>query len=406
MAVRADELESEEIDAVCRAVHDRLPDGQAALAEAFIRQYYRWVPAADLAGRTTEDLLGAALAHLNHASIRSPQEAKVRVFNPGRERDGFESPYTVIQIVSDDMPFIVDSVTMELGSQDQAIELAIHPVIWVRRDDDGRLLEVRAPDADTADAIPESVLSAEVTRESDPARLQELGQSLHRVLGEVRAVVEDWQDMGARARELADELRRQPPPLQDGEVEEGAGFLEWTAADHFTFLGYREYELSGDGSESTLRAQPETGLGILRGAPASQAKMLRGRAAELAHTPYLLVLTKANSRSTVHRPAHLDYIGVKQFGAEGQVTGERRFLGLYTTAAYRTSPFDTPVLKRKVSQVLERSGFPEASHDCKALVAVLESYPRDALLQIDADDLFRISMGLLRLGERPRVRLF
>jgi len=262
MAVKAGELESDLIDAVCRAARERGSDVEAGLTEAFVRQYYRWVPAADLAGRTTEDLLEAARAHLDQAAVRSPQEVKVRVFNPEAERDGFSSPNTVIEIVSDDMPFIVDSTTMELARQGATIELAVHPVIWVRRDQAGRLIEVLEPDSDSADARPESVFRAEVARQADPARLQELDEGLHRVLDEVRAVVEDWQPMRARALELAAELRESPSPLSTGEVEEGAAFLDWMAADHFTFLGYREYELSGDRAESSLRAQPETGLGF------------------------------------------------------------------------------------------------------------------------------------------------
>ncbi len=396
MAVKAGELESDLIDAVCRGVRERLHDGQAEAAEAFVRQYYHWVPAADLAGRTVDDLLGAALAHWGYAATRGEGEAKVRVLNPELGRDGFRSPHTVVQIVSDDMPFIVDSVTMELAHQGHAIELTIHPVIQVRRDASGHLVEVLPADAREPEAIPESVLMAEVRRENDPERVQELRTSMVRVLGEVRAAVEDWEAMRRRALELADERKSSPQPVADEEVKEDAAFLRWLADDHFTFLGYREYELSQGDAESTLTAQPDTGLGILRGAPAVPAKTLRGHAAELAHAPHLLVLTKANARATVHRPAHLDYIGVKRFGAGGQVTGECRFLGLYTTSAYRASPVEIPLLRVKVGEVLDRAGFAPISHDRKALLEILEAFPREAMLQIGTDDLFTTSMGLLR----------
>ncbi|HEV3127782.1 MAG TPA: NAD-glutamate dehydrogenase domain-containing protein, partial [Solirubrobacteraceae bacterium] len=406
MAVKAGKLESDLIDALCRDARESVGDGQGKLAEAFVRQYYHWVPADDLAGRTSQDLLGAALAHLEEAAVRAPGQTKVRVFDPAEKRDGYSSPYTVIEIVSDDMPFIVDSLTMEIARQGLTIEVAIHPVIRVRRDEAGRLTEILEPDADAADAIAESVFRADVRRPHDPERLEQLQAGVERVLGEVHAAVADWRPMRSRALELADELKRRSLPVDPDEVAESAAFLEWLAADQFTFLGYREYDLPGDESESTLTALPDTGLGILRGAPRTPAKLLRGRVAELAHRPYVLVLTKANSRATVHRPAHLDYIGVKRFDAEGRVVGECRFLGLYATTVYRTSPLDIPLLRGKVKWVLKRAGFPAASHDGKALLEILETLPRDALVQIGVEDLFTISMGLLRLGERPRVRLF
>ena len=168
MAVKAAEVEAELIDAVCERVRDRLPDGQAPLCESFVRQYYHWVPPSDLADRSPLDLYGAAVAHWNLMQQRAPGEAKVRVYNPEFEQHGWQSSHTVIEIVSDDMPFIVDSVTMELARQDIDIDLVIHPVIRVRRDEQGRLTQMIEPGADAQDAIAESVLHAEVEREHDP----------------------------------------------------------------------------------------------------------------------------------------------------------------------------------------------------------------------------------------------
>ena len=404
MAVKAGELESELIDAVCERIHERLPGDQAAPCERFVRQYYHWVPAEDLADRGQSDLYSAAIAHWNFARERAPGEAKVRVYNPDSERDGWESPYTVVEIVSDDMPFIVDSVTMELAHQDFTINLMIHPVVRVRRDGAGLLVDVLDPGEEAEDSIAESVFRAEVLREHDRDALTRLRAGIERVLGDVRAAVEDWPAMRDRALELVEELEQQQLLIDPRERSEVRAFLRWVAEDHFTFLGYREYALAAD--EARLTVLPDTGLGILRGTPASASKRLSKKGLPLARSEHPLVLTKANSRSTVHRPAYLDYIGVKRFGADGQVTGERRFLGLYTTGAYRESAREIPLLRGKVEKVLERAGFPAASHDSKALVEILESYPRDVLFQIDVNGLFEIAMGLLALGERPRVRLF
>jgi glutamate dehydrogenase len=406
MAVKAADLESELIDGICERVRSKLPADRAAPCESFIRQFYHWVPAADLSDRSQIDLYGAAIAQWNLAQHRAPGETKANVYNPDFEQNGWQSPHTVIEIISDDMPFIVDSVTMELGRQGYGIDLVIHPVVRVRRDKDGQLLEVLEPGASADDAIGESVVHAEVVRERDRAELNRLRENVERVLDEVRVAVEDWPAMRARTEELSQELEREPPPVDPAEIEEVRKFLKWVSAHHFTFLGYREYHLVLEGDEAGLEAVAGSGLGILRNASPTPYKRLGPKALALARTPHVLVLTKANSRSNVHRPAYLDYIGVKKFGPDGEVTGERRFLGLYTTATYKASPRDIPLLAKKVEQVLTKAAFPPASHDRKALLEIVESYPRDSLFQMSSDELFEVAMGILGLGERQRVRLF
>ncbi|MDQ6820044.1 MAG: NAD-glutamate dehydrogenase [Actinomycetota bacterium] len=405
MAVKAAD-ESELIETVCERIRERLPDHRASACESFVRQYYHWVPPEDLATRGARDLYGAAIAHWNLVQQRGRTEPKVRVYNPDRDRDGWESPHTVIEIVTTDMPFIVDSVTMELGRQGHSIDLVIHPVLRIRRDVEGRLLEVLDPGANAEDAISESVLHAEVVREPDQGRLDQLEEGLRRVLMEVRSAVEDWPAMRDRTRQVAGELSAETVPVDSSEIEEAKAFLTWLAADSFTFLGYREYDFIQEDGEAGLRVVPDSGLGILRGNPARTYTKLREKAVEMATAPHVLVLTKANSRATVHRPSYLDYIGVRKFDADGRVIGERRFLGLYSTSAYRASPRNIPILRGRVEGVLKRSGFPRDSHDAKGLIDLLESYPRDALLQLETEQLYEIAIGMLGLGERQRVRLF
>ncbi|MGH2908239.1 MAG: NAD-glutamate dehydrogenase, partial [Solirubrobacteraceae bacterium] len=312
------------------------------------------------------------------------------------------SPHTVVEVVCDDMPFLVDSVTMELSRQGIAIELLIHPVMRVVRSPEGILADVVAPEASDPDAIAESVIHVEVARQPDPERLTALRTGIERVLDDVRAAVEDWRPMCDRTAELAAELERRPPPCDSHLLDECRAFLAWLADGHFTFLGYREYELG----EHALSALPETGLGILRDAGAERVKQLSERAVTEALRPNPLVLSKANTRSTVHRPAYLDYIGVKRFDDGGTVLGERRFLGLYTSSAYHAPPAEVPMLRDKVERIMHAAAFPPDSHDAKGLIDILESLPRDLLIQISTDDLFEMAMGVLGLGERPRVRLF
>ena len=407
MAVKAAALETELIDAVCARVRERLPEDQARPCESFVRQYYRWVPAEDLAERDPLDLYGAALQHYTEMQRRAEGAVKVEVYNPTFEHHGWQSPHTVVEIVTDDMPFLVDSVTMELAREGHPIHLVIHPVIRVRRDADGNLLDVPDPAGDLTDTVAESVLHVEIAREPDPAGQEHLQRQVERVLREVHAAVADWHAMRGRAETLIGEIdEREPPGLDSAGLDEAKAFLHWLTHEHFTFLGYREYELVGDGEDTGLKAIPDSGLGILRGAPVTPYTKLMPGAVEMARSPHALVITKANSRSTVHRPAYLDYIGVKRFAGDGSVIGERRFLGLYTTAAYKASAREIPIVRGKVQDVLDRAGFPPDSHDYKALLEILESYPRDSLFQIEAADLLEISIGILALGERQRLRLF
>jgi glutamate dehydrogenase len=396
------------IDTVCARLREHLSGDDATRAEAFARQYYRWVAPEDIEDRRDLDLYGAALSHFDLARRRAPGTTTVRIYNPEFEVHGWESPHTAVEIVTDDMPFLIDSIGMELNERGFGVHLIIHPVIQVRRDDAGELTEVLPAGSAVDGALAESVIHAEVARHTDPAELSELEGHLQRVIGEVRAAVEDWPEMRRRARDLVGELLSEPPPLDAAEVSEASAFLAWLEDHNFTFLGYREYELEGGGADLKLTSVRGSGLGILRqDEPTSRAfeqlpPAVRARALE----PYLLNLTKANSRATVHRPAFLDYVGVKRFDEDGRVVGERRFLGLYTHTAYQASPREIPMLRRKHDAVLAQAAFPPDSHNDKALREILESYPRDELFQISVDDLFRIAMGILHLGARQRVRLF
>ncbi|MEA2441771.1 MAG: glutamate dehydrogenase, partial [Thermoleophilaceae bacterium] len=407
-----EDVEETLVAGVCERLRTHLDADEAADAEAFARQYYRWVSPDDLAERSALDLYGAALSHFNHARQRTPGQAKVRVYNPQFEVNGWGSTHTAVEIVTDDMPFLIDSVSMELNRRGFGMHMIIHPVMNVRRDAAGHLTEILPAGPDPAEgAIRESVIHAEVDRQTDPEQLAAMEQHLLHVIAQVRAVVEDWPAMRARAVEIAAELNGAPPPLDPDEITEARAFLEWLADHHFTLLGYRDYDLEQDAEgKPQLTAVPSTGLGILRQPTGERCPRrlddLPPEVRERAPEPYLLNLTKANSRATIHRAAYLDYVGVKRFDDSGRVTGERRFLGLYTTTAYQASPREIPILRRKVDLVLDKAAFPHGSHNEKALIEILETHPRDELFQVPVDELFEIAMGILYLGERQRVGLF
>ncbi len=284
------------------------------------------------------------------------------------------------------------------------------------RDADGQLQEILQlePSAyDSAEregAVRESWMHLEIDRETDDAECSALADRLGRVLDDVRVAVQDWPAMVDQARSLAEELDAAPPPGVDPtEVEDGRRLLRWLADGNFTFLGYREYRLAEVDGEDALVAVQDSGLGILRedgGRTSSGFGRLTPQARRKAREKHVLVLTKANARSTVHRPTYLDYIGVKAFDAAGEVVGERRFLGLWTSAAYTRSVSSIPVLERKVSAVLERAGFSAESHSGKDVLAILETYPRNELFEIELDDLYAIALSVMHLQERRRTRLY
>jgi glutamate dehydrogenase len=334
----------------------------------------------------------------------------LRVYNPQSQKDEWESTHTVIDIINENMPFLVDSVTMEVNRQGLTLHLIIHPVIKTKRDANGVLDEILAGESGKS-AASEAVIHVEVDRQTDPKKLIELEEGILRILGDVRKAVEDYSKVKDALRRIVADLVKPYPEVLDPEaVEEGKAFLEWLANHHFTFLGYRDYDLIEEGDEDILRVVPGTGLGILRetsvtGVSKSFAVMSPQRK-KLARAAELLVLTKANSRATVHRPGYLDYVGVKRFDAKGQVVGEHRFLGLYTSIAYSSRLWEIPLLRRKAKNVVTRAGFDPIGHMGKALVTILEEHPRDELLQISEDELFETAMGILRLAERQRTRLF
>lgn len=434
MQTKLDEAKAELLARAARVAENSPAGGQPGQGlekealGAFLQRYYLHSAPEDLLDRDPVDVFGAAVSHHRLAEVRPQGTANVRVHTPSVEENGWTCSHTVVEVVTDDMPFLVDSVTNELSRQDRAIHVVVHPQMLVRRDVTGKLLEVLDAAPGDASGVPHDVLveswiHVEIDRETDRDDLKQITADLRRVLSDVRETVEDWQKMRDAALRIADELAATPPALPEQEVGEAWELLRWLSEDHFTFLGYREYalttETTPEGEEDVLTAVPGTGLGILRSDPQHRVEesesgqavspsfnRLPADARKKAREHKLLILTKANSRSTVHRPSYLDYIGVKKFDADGNVVGERRFLGLFSSAAYTESVRRVPVIRRKVQEVLDGAGFSPDSHDGRDLLQILETYPRDELFQTGPDELREIVTSVLYLQERRRLRLF
>ncbi len=396
------------LDAICVAAL-KLSGGEDAAQ--FTRRLYERVADKDLVAASPEQRGAAAVSLLAFARRRLPGVAKVRVFNPATADHRFESRHTVVQIVNDDMPFLVDSIANEFNRREIGVHLLAHPVMAVRRDLDGDLGELASEAGEGAPR--ESLMLIEIDRQGDPALLDELAAALTRVLAEVRLAVEDWRSLRQACLDTLDDLvPGRPAEIGASDLAEHEEFLRWLEANHFPFLGHRRYRYVEDTAQpGGIRYEivPGSALGILRrdevrlfdeGVGGGEAMSRFAKGADK------LLIVKTDRGALVHRSGAMDCVIVKTHDADGRVTGERRLVGFFTSAAYHAMAQHVPLLRARVDGVVRRAGLDPNSHDGKALLAILEAYPRDELFQIDGDTLYQHALGILQLQERRQVALF
>ena len=406
-------LIDQRIDEIARAARRARKGPGRALAEAFARAYYGGVPYQDIGARSADDLARQALSLLDFATRRKPGQAAVRVCNPDVETFGWACDHTVVEVVNDNMPFLVDSVAAALNARGFAVDLIIHPIVAVERDKAGALRAIGATGSGRPSVAPrESFIHVEIDRQATASEMAEIERAIGKVLADVRAAVDDWQPMRRKLAEIVEELsvRAAPPGAGREDLEEVRAFLKWLDEDHFTFLGYRRYAFKGGKRGKGASVVRGSGLGVLRDAAvrvfyADDSTQPRGGRRLLADDG-VITIAKTSRRATVHRPVHMDTIGVTIAGRGGHPAGEHRFVGLFTSHAYSLSPLFIPLLRRKVSYAITRAGFDPKSHDGKALLHILETYPRDELFQIPPDELVKTALGILHLQERQRTALF
>lgn len=371
----------------------------------YLAQYFANVPVEDLQGRSEAIMAQVALDHLEFAANRRKGQSLIRIFNPTEKTHGYKSAFTFVEMINDDMPFLVDSVAAAINRHDLAVHITVHPIISVKRDSKGQIAAVTSADDD--DASSESFIRFAIDRTNDKSEMQTLRQEINKILHDVRLAVRDWGKMRQRMRDTSELLVNGPKGADPLLRSESQALLNWFADDHFTFLGYREYRLSSRGKRVFLKPVKGSGLGVLsqddRGTKGIE---LTSEMRRLARSRDWLILTKANSRSTVHRPAFLDYVGVKIYDSKGNAVGERRFIGLLTSVAYSESPRNIPLLRHKVQKIFERAKFNASGHRGKALLHIIDTYPREELFQSSVQDLTRTTIGILNLQDRQRVKFF
>jgi glutamate dehydrogenase len=409
------------VKAILDLAEQRVPRQQKVAIAAFINLFFHNASPEDILQRSADDLYSAALSAWKFIARRTLGAAKIRVFNPTMTEHGWQSSHTIVQIINDDMPFLVDSVTGNLVHEGINVHFVVHPILTILRDDKGERIDAQAPATSGPTSRPtsgptssggktfqESLIHLEIDSKSAPESLARIAAKLDRVLKDVRAAVEDWKPMINKMGEALEGLKLSPPAIAPEKVSEAQAFLAWLMDDNFTLLGYREFDHTG----ALPRAIDNSGLGILRDPDVHVFRSKDGLVAmsqeisEFLQQPEPMIITKANVRSMVHRVTHMDYIGIKKFDKSGKLCEELRFVGLFTSVAYSRRPQEIPYLRKKVDHVMERSGFDPRNHDGKILSHILENFPRDELFQISDDELLITAMGILHLQERPQAKIF
>lgn len=397
------------LDNVCKLIQKKVHADNVLLVEKFAKSLYSNMSKEDLAHRNDSDLYGAALSLWNSLEKNTSDDAVVRVFNPEVAKDGWQSSHTIVEIIAKDMPFLVDSVRMAMSRENIASHLLLHSPLKIQRDKNAKISAVSNLKAEQESSSTKTVFFIEIDRQTDSSVIDSFKKELESVLSDVSTAVEDWQPIRKKLIAVSKELPKRNHNNNASEVAETVEFLDWLVKDNFTLMGYRQYDLSPVQGDYQLKGKIEGSLGLMKNSTEEHSRLLSELpefARQEARSSNLLILTKTNSLSRVHRPAYIDYVGIKRFDDEGNVIGEDRFIGLFSSSFYNNSAADVPVLKSKINRIMEMCDFAKGTHAYKAVLNILETYPRDELVQARESELLEVAMGVLQVQERDMCRLF
>lgn len=369
---------------------------------------------------TAQNLAGMALHHFSLLQRYQPNQPQVAVFNPNFESDHFHSSHTIIQMVAYDRPFLVDTLLMSLDAMNITVHRLHHTIMAVTWDNAGKITDISTPD--TSDRRFLSLIHCEIARQSHD-KLATIRAAVLDKIDTLDTVVSDWHAMREQLQAVKAELQHSKLPCNTAEQDaygnpynpqEINAFLDWILNDNFIFLGYREYRYAHEATGVEIYRVNDTGLGLLTDDSEDQQTQRRSDSFHqlpkslraLVNEPQVLLLSKSQHLSPVHRPVYMDFLGIQKFDSEGKVIGEHRFIGLLTASAYQLSVTDIPMLRQKVASVLAMAHLPTNGHAYHKFQHILNTLPRDDLFQASSEELYPMVMGIANLYNKHRLRLF
>ena len=380
---------------------------QAVAIEKFTEVYYAATPTQELDNRKLDDLYGATLACWGFVQ-NTKKHSKIRVFNPDFEEHGWQSPHTIIEIVHKDVPFLVDSIRMELNRREMSIHFINHAVMSIKRAHNGDL--DLSSSFELKEGPSEAVIYIEVDLHTDEKILESLTHSLHEIMSEICLVVDDYLIFKEKGLQALDWIKESKGPFSSQDTAEASAFLEWLVDNHFTFLGSEDFNITEKAGKIITTRDSESICGIfkheLHGPDQVVVNELSNSMQAMIMAPQLISFSKSGRRSRIHRPAYPDYVIIKHIDKNGQVLGGRRFMGLFTSNVYSETPFNIPIIRNKIKGVIEGCGIDEGSHNGKELNHILEVYPRDELFHTGIVKLTETAVGILNIQERRRTQIF
>lgn len=376
----------------------------------FVEIFYRENQKNDFLGYISKNLVNYAISAFSYFQKKQIEEFKVRIFNPGLKKDNFESHYTVVEIISPNIPFLVDSTVAYFDKQSIHIRNVIHPIYSNIRDNKGNLKSIGVEKGSNQ----ESVIQMHIDKIADEDEIKNLEVNLIKIIQTVSLVVGDWKKM-LRAIELAGEQIDNARSIVENQLylNEVKDFISWIVAGNLVVLGVREFDIvpsQDNPSEYMLREVEGSAFGVFR----SQYEEMRpnvmnssfAEVSDSVNNPYVIEILKSRYRSRVHRVTNAERIRIQKVSPEGKIIGEYRIVGLFVSAAYSTNIRSIPLVRNKVNKVIAKSGYIPGSHNYKELISVLESYPRDELLQISENNLLKNAIGIVSICGRSQVRFF
>ncbi len=383
---------------------------EASVIDVFIEKYFESVTHHEFTEKSIEEVYGATLSSWEFMQKRQQNRIKIEVFNPDLAKDGWQSTHTVIQILAPDMPFLIDTVRMEINRRHMSVHTAQASTICTIRSEVGKLDKQAFMNSHIENGVNEALLYLEIDKHSDNEILQDIQNKLFSVLSELSYCVEDYPKFIKAIDDISEELKQLPYERPEEDVDESLQFLHWLSSGHFTFLAYDEFSIVNESDIAYVIRHKDKNLGTFRYIQTdSNKKKIIELPAEIQTfmlSDTMINFFKSGSKSRIHRPAYSDYVVVKRFNEKGEVIGGVRFMGLYTSTVYLETPMHFPIVRQKIEKVWEMADIDPRCYSGKELNRILEIFPRDELIQSTEEQLFNTTIGILSMKERRQTRMF